>query len=94
MGIQSDGDVVDHVSLGHECLKTRQTWSLADDGLTVNDGSVHPSGSIEDTEGSVPTHVDEVSTLDCDLGSSIGWTARWLDTENLWGLIIEEWKSI
>ena len=88
MGIQGDCNVVDHISLGHECLKTRQTWGLADDGLTINYGCVHPSSSIEDTEGSVPAHVDEVSSLYGDLSSSIGWTTRWLNTENLWGLIV------
>ena len=79
MSVQSDGHVVDHVSLCHKSLKSRQTWSLTDDGLAVDNGRVHPSCVVEDTECAVVSHINEVLSLDYDLGSAISRTARWLN---------------
>ena len=94
LGIQSNLHVVYHILLSQEGLKSRQTWSLADQSLTVNDGGVHPSSSIEDAEGSVEAHIDKVLTLDHDLGSSISGTAWGLQALNNWRLIVKIRESL
>ena len=94
MSIQSDCDVINHVSLSHKGLESGQTWGLADNCLAVNDGCVHPSCSIEDTECSVESHINEILSLKSDLGSSIGWSARRLHRDKLRSFIVKEWETI
>ena len=72
--IESDPHLVYHVLLGQQSLISCERWGLTQDGVLVNDCSVHPSCSIEDTECSAEAQVNKVLSLDCDLGPAISGT--------------------
>lgn len=77
--VQCHTNFVEHVVWFETGLPVGQSWRGANDGLLIDDCSIHQKGVIEDAFNFIKTHVNEIVAVHCDLRATDSWTTTRLD---------------
>ena len=88
--VHRDSDTVDQVFGWEGSLALRQTWRTTKQGFRINDRSVHVMRLVKDTESTVGTEFNKVSSLYHNLSESLNWTAGWVKRNDPWPVNVSE----